>query len=351
MKKIIIADIASIKLNNKIFGHYSSVAMMYRNLLHTETDVSVAGGPIYSADFANGNLIQLPYDFELSSLSTKKGRLKFKLRSIKNGINLFKKAKGTGVICQPYSFMSWMIAIILAAKGSDIYLIEYRNELDKKFNCFLFNLAKKKIKGVICPNEDVGKCFGLPYVVVPDYIYDKDRYPVSSQSPNYDFGMFGIMSNGKDIDDVIRTFSKKKHKVLIAGCFIDQDRYKKFIDAKSDNVTIINRYLSDDEYHEFIGNVKYVLLPYNENYKNASSGVIFDALFHHKPIITRRLANFLMVEEKNIGWLYDASLSELNSDKLLDKNIYDDIVRNIEKYLTTNRQAEDKLMEFLSRER
>ena len=46
-QRVIIADIASIKKDNKIFGHYGKVAKMYCKMLNEQYEARIAGGPVY----------------------------------------------------------------------------------------------------------------------------------------------------------------------------------------------------------------------------------------------------------------------------------------------------------------
>lgn len=348
-KKVIIADISSIKVENKIFGHYGKVALMYKKMLKNENfDFFIAGGPIYKNSYKEINCLELPYDYNLDKLSNKIGKVYFKMHSTLNGIKLFFNAKNSIVICQPYSFISWMLSILFASRTTDIYLIEYRNELNKSINKLMYFFARKKIKGVICSSDDVGKAYGLPYIVVPDYIYCENKLHNKSYSPQYDFGMVGIMSNGKDIDDVIYTFSNTNYKVLIAGYFHNKERYQKILDKKTDNIEVVNKYLSNEEYEAFFDNVKYVLLPYAEYYKNASSGVIYDILFHRKPVITKDYPNFEFVKKYNIGVLYNKSLKELDFKLLNQEDFSESMQNNIDEFLIENKSCAKKIIDFIS---
>ena len=346
-QRVIIADIASIKKDNKIFRHYGKVAKMYCKMLNEQYATSIAGGPVYKADFSGEQLFLLPYDFDVESFKTRKGLLEFKLRSIWNGIKLFQKEKKSVVICQPYSFVSWAIAILFASRKTKIYLIEYKNELNKKINAFCYRFIKGKISGVLCPNEEGGMAYQVPYVVVPDYIYDNDRSIQHIQEQKYDFGVVGIMSDGKDIYDVVNTFRNTEYSVIIAGYFQDEAKYQKCMERKTENITVINKYLSNEEYNSILDSIKYVILPYTENYKNSSSGVIYDVLFHGKPVITKNFENFYFVLGQNVGLLYENSLVEINFEKLFDSNFYEQMQKQIVNYLLENQKSAERIRQFI----
>lgn len=348
MKRIVIADISSIRLNENNFGHYGKVAMMYKKLFESEdADVMIAGGPVYRTKAVESERIDLPFDFELKCGKSKFQILLMKIGSVINGIILFSKLKKDVVICQPYSFPSWMTSILFAKRTTDIYLIEYKDERHNRLNKILYNLAKKKIKGIICPNDVVGKAYDLHYITVPDYIVPERKIRDEQIEYKYDFGMVGIMSLGKDIDDVIQSFVNTKYKVIIAGYFNDLQRYESFEKRCTPNITIINKYLTDEEYNDILKSTKYMLLPYNKKYSAASSGVIFDILFNGRPLITRDFMNFYFVKEYGVGTFYRESIAELDYDKLLDDENVAATCKKIDDFLEDNYQSGLRLRNYI----
>lgn len=343
--KVVIADISSIKMNSTIYGHYGKVARMYLNLLGK--NACAAGGPVYKNRFADSERVDLPYDFDLSAVNSKKERLLFKLHSIINGIHLFKTVKNSVIVCQPYSFMSWMAAILLTKKRNKIYLIEYRDELDKKINRVLFKLAKRKIDGVLCPNDRVGRIFGLPYLVLTDYIYDKETLPAHSENAKYDFGVIGIMSRDKDVSDVVKTFNGTDYKVLIAGHF--GGRKDEVCGQYTDNITVVDKYLTNEEYEQAFADSDCIILPYGDAYKNQSSGVIFDVLFRAKPVITKDFDSFRFVKDSGAGVLYKHTLAELDFKKVTSKENKDKMYANVCRFIEQNKAQKEKLAQFLDR--
>lgn len=348
MKCIVIADISSIKLNGNNFGHYGKVAVMYKRLFENSgMSVVIAGGPVYKKKVSDDERIDLPYDLELECGASKFRALFMKMKSVINGIVLFSKVKDSAVICQPYSFPAWMISVLFARQSTEIYLIEYKDECHSRFNDILFKLAKKRIKGIICPNDMVGKAYGLPYITVPDYIIPELKARKEQTGYKYDFGMVGIMSLGKDIDDVIKSFANTTYKVIIAGYFHDLQRYKEFVKKSTPNITIINKYLTDEEYNSILTSTKYMLLPYNKKYSSASSGVIYDILFSGRPLVTRDFVNFHFVKEYGIGVLYRDTIAELDYDELLNDENVEAMCARIDAFLEDNFQSGMKLRKYV----
>lgn len=347
MKNIIIADISSIKKNGQCFGHYAKVAKMYQRMFFPFSQVKVAGGPIYKNIVSESDLVMLPFDSDVDILASKIYILKSKVKYILNAKKLFEKVEDEVIVCQPYSFMAWMLSIILFGHKKNIYLIEYKNERQGILNQIFFKMAKKHIKGVICPNKEVGMSYDLPFLCVPDYIYCDEEKQNKDCDSIYDVGVIGIMSEGKDIEDVVDSFSGTNTKVLIAGYFSDKDRVEQLVHKKTSNITIVDKYLSEEEYESFFEQVRFVILPYKNYYRYASSGIIFDILFHHRPVIVKKFPNFEFVEEFNVGVVYQESLYEL-SDSTISKENYEKFSENIDRYLEENRKNIRFLFDFLA---
>lgn len=339
---IVIADIASIRVDSNIFGHYGKIAQMYYNMFQEKYYVKISGGPIYST---MSNFTLLPYDHTLEEMRGLYGQLKFKLHCIINGLQLFKRNKNSIIFCQPYSFFSWMISIILSPKKSKLFLIEYKNELTSSLDRILFGLAKRKIDGILCPNSKIGDKYRLPYFCVSDYVYDKEDYPIFEKKCQYDFGVFGIMSSGKDIKHVIKTFAGTKYRVLIAGYC--GGRYEDFIKESASNITIIDKYLSDEEYSDSIRRTKIVILPYKDDYKNQSSGVVYDVLFRGKPVLTRKYDNFKFINSYHVGETYDKTIDEIDLDLMVQKAQSGWYYEQVKKFITQNRNQIKDLEHFI----
>lgn len=345
MKRVIIADITSLKKNGKIFGHFKKVNEMYINLLKREFDVEIAGGPIYFKDGIHG--VKLRYDNDIDNMIGKYKKIIVKYKEIYNCIYLLNNNNNATIIFQSYSLKSILISILLTNTNNKIYLIQYKDELKNLVNKILYQLTKNKIAGIICSNQFIGESYDNKFIVMPDYIYNKKSIDTNTYSQIYDFGMFGIISDGKDVEDVINRFRNTNYKVIIAGYFNDEERYDKIMNDKTDNILVINKYLDEHEYNAYIGKTKYVLLPYSEYYKSASSGVIYDVLFNKKPVITKNYDNFKFVKNYNIGVLYDKKLNEVDIDYLLSDVNYNNMVDNIDIFINDNLKQGKELVNFL----
>lgn len=98
--------------------------MVYKKLFKSiDADVMIAGGAVYRSKTVELERIDLPYDFKLGCTKSKFWTFLMKIGSVINGISLFSKLNDDIVICQSYSFSSWMISVLFAKRITDIYLI------------------------------------------------------------------------------------------------------------------------------------------------------------------------------------------------------------------------------------
>lgn len=346
--RIIIADFTTLTKEGKVFGHYAQVAKMYKDIFKFY-DVKIAGGSAYKEQFGK-ELILLKHQIELNEKSVWK-KICNKIGTILNGLRLISSTNNSVIIIQPYSFVSNMVSIMLAPKRKNkLFLIEYRYEATSILTKFLFRLVKHKIDGIICSQNTVGNQYKIPYIVMPDYIFIDEDMPISSsENFEYDFGIVGIMSEGKDIESVIRHVNMSNFSLIIAGYFEDDERYRNVIKlVKSDNIKIINRYLDEQEYKKILQKCRFIILPYKEYYRNATSGVIFDTLFNGSPVIAPNYPNFQFLESYGVGKNYEYDFNEINLSEILkNRNMY---IENLEAYLRANRAEKNKLFSFMNLE-
>lgn len=348
MDKIIyIADIRSNSNNGKSTGHYIPVAKMYQKIFNQEYDVIVAGGPIYKKYFNESELLHLPYNISSTSV-------KDKFKTMINCIMLFKEAKGQIIILQQSSVITSFIAILFFYYStSKLYLIQYSNECFKsKVGSFLYKLIKHKIDGIICPNEKLGNLFGVPYCVVPDYIYTdikKEKTKKHYDNTKYDFCILGRISPEKGVIECARKFANTKYKVIIAGKpqTEDLENQLKTICSKSANIDLVLDYISENQYNFFLVQSKYALLNYQDAYSERSSGVVFDMLFNDVPVVGSSCKTLQFIRDKKLGYVYD-TLSEFNPEIIMNNESYINYLNNISEYRKQHKKFVLKLRKFIS---
>ncbi len=347
MNKIIIADITSLRNGENSFGHFFQVADMYRDIFGCNNTI-VAGGPVYRKKY---HLVYaLKYDVDLKELEGTISRIVCKAKEVINCINVLRRLNKDFIIFQDYSNTSLFLGILLCKTKSKLFLIQYKSEVEKFYRKFLFSLIRDRISGIIVPNKKVGEKYKVPYLVVPDYIYTHDKFPEKKEAYEYDYGVFGIIREGKDVVGVAMKFIGSKKKIIIAGSVQSKILLEKLteISINNKNIIFINKYLSQKEYKFYFNNTRVIILPYTDDYyEDASSGVVFDILFAGKPVIARRFPVFSFIKEKELGLLYD-KLEEINFENLWSREEYSKFQKNIEKYICINRDNKKRLVNFIS---
>ncbi|MDO4190052.1 MAG: hypothetical protein Q4D29_13795, partial [Lachnospiraceae bacterium] len=105
------------------------------------------------------------------------------------------------------------------------------------------------------------------------------------------------------------------------------------------------------EYNNMISATRCIILPYvDEYYNESSSGVVYDALFAKKPVITRCYEIFKFVRTYKVGILYE-TLNDIDFSEVMNENDFLTCKRNIEAYLSDNQAYAQKLKEFIGRKK
>lgn len=130
------------------------------------------------------------------------------------------------------------------------------------------------------------------------------------------FSLIGMLNTYKGIDLLIEAWESNEElyknsniKLIIAGKGkVDFSKIKKL-----NNVTIINRFLKDEEIEEIINQTDVALLPYR---KISQSGVLLSMLAKRKPILVSNVGGLTQpFEVGNIGWI----MNEITSKELYEK--------------------------------
>lgn len=329
MKKLVIADIRSMSTGGNAVGHYFTVAQNYLDLFKDICEVKIAGGPVYKNKFEKKDLLLLDYNAESNCSSIENKR-----RELCNLRQLFQLCENDVIIFQSSAVSTVYIGIALWAKKQDIYMIQYNTmSLDSTIKRFIYKTAKNKIKGMICPDDLIGKEYQIPYTVVTDYIYtgsQKEKNLIPLESKKYDFGFFGIITKDKGVLEVAQYFALKNYKVVIAGYPVDAELGEKLKKICQDKINIELRlqYLNEEEYIDGIRNCKYCILNYSGAYSEHSSGVIYDILFNGTPVVGTNCKALKSVAEFKAGYVY-RNIEDIDLESLMDKKIYDEYCHNI----------------------
>lgn len=347
MSRVIIADVKSHVQGDTFRGHGRAVAEHYLNVFRGTADVHVAGGPVYRRFFED--VVPLPFNSEEAS-----SPLKNKWRVMRNLFSLFCQCRKDTIIIQSCAVVTAFLGIALfKRKETRVFMIQYdRDGVSSRLKRFLFRLAKPKISGIICPNIDVGEAYGLPYCVVPDYIYTEEASQegfVPYAQRQYDFCMLGLIWRSKGFVEAARLLAGTPYKVLIAGMPSQEEglreELKEICDA-AENVELHMRYLAADEYDAYIRQSRYCILNYSECYSQKSSGVVFDFLFRGVPVIGSKCRTLRFIEENAIGRTYD-DIRDFRPNEVLQETIHQNFLKALQTYYQKHLEYRNQLIHFV----
>lgn len=346
MNKLIIADIVSLNSEGKRVGHYHALYSNYKSLFEDKLNIQIAGGPVYKNKYDDSELLLLPYDtYQNESL------IKQIYLITRNLEYLLKNTEDDDIIIiQAAKPATCMLAMSLVGnKKRKVYFIEYdTTAINSKIKKYIFSIAQKYINGIICPTNDIGKTFNLPYIVVSDYIYTGDIFKSSDfKSKQYDFCMVGRLEKDKGIEEVAEKLANTQYKVVIAGNNGSADHNKlQKIAQTCNNITLDIGFISDEVFYGYIKNSKYSILNYQGVYTNRSSGVVLDSIFLGTPVIGRKCVALDFIEEQNIGKLFN-NISMFDPSIATDESIWNKYQIQIEKYLAQHQEQKKKLLSFI----
>ena len=348
MSEIIIADVKSLNIGGKATGHYFTVAKNYLEMFTGKSRVTVAGGPLYAQYFPKDVLYVLPYD----SIIGRSGIVN-KIKVIANAWHLIHKFNGKTIVMQSNAIATTFFALALYPGNPHVFMIQYNHmSLDSSVKRLLFRLAKPKIKGIICPSEEIGSAYSQHYHVVPDYVFTKQQYallPAVDSPKTYDICIVGIMTEDKGVVEAATFFAGTEYNVIIAGKPVNKEIEQKMhqLCDTASNITLICGYIDNQEYDAIIRSSRFCVLNYTQAYSSHSSGVVFDVLYRGTPVIGRECAFLDFVAEKNIGIIYQ-DLADVDFSQALEESAaYCD---RLHQYLQQQMEASDKLLRFLEEE-
>lgn len=347
-KRLILSDLFSFNNEGVKTGHYFALARNYQKIFKDIFDVKIAGGYIYKTGFSDEELILLPHE------SYKNDNTRKHLTVImRNCRSLMQQTTSDDIIIMQQAKPATCILALalLSKKKRNIILIEYDTSgLSSSVKRVIYNMARRNIRGVICPSEIIGKAFKLPYCVVPDYIFDKEidlLKSVKFRDKKYDIAMVGRIEPEKGIVEAAEYLAGKPCKILIAGKANEQTIDKlKSIGNSVDNIDLKLGFVSNEDYQLYISISKFVMLNYQGAYTNRSSGVVLDSIFNGTPVVGRRCMASQFVEDENMGRLFD-DIHDFDISIVNDEIRYRTYIENIEQYLQKHKKFVGKIIDFL----
>lgn len=344
MKKLYIADIRGNVIDGRISGHIVPVARNYKAVLCKDFDVRIAAGPAILNSFTHEECEILPYN--VCGETTKD-----KWHTFINFIVLLRKASGNPIIIQQSTTLTTLLAItFLYWWTSPLYMIQYNTDaLRSTIGKVINGIARWKLSGILCPTERIGKAYGTHYCIVPDYFFTNEHpYILPKEKRRWDIGIIGGITANKGTVEAVRYLATTGLKVLVAGrvCEEGLEQPLREIAASCNNIELKLGFLSDDDYLKHIRESKFCMLNYRGTYFDRSSGVVLDVLYNGTPVIGSRCEALKVVEEKNLGIVYD-NLNDICIKQELTPERYSAYIESIKLFLSQQSEYKDKLLKFL----
>lgn len=348
MSQVIIADLKSADANGVCVGHFFALASNYDKIFGPHCNFKISGGPLYKKQFKKESLLSLPYSYIEGD-----NKLKNFFRMLLNAKKLFSSIeKNDVIIIQDSQPTMILFAILLTYFGkANLFQIHYSEEpMRRWYFRAMMKLARRNIKGVICPNENVGKAYAVPYICVPDYIYieQKTLSKRTFAEKRIDFMSIGRIVNDKGILETAKAFVNLSHSLLIAGKpdeNFDVDQLMMTAE-KNKKISVFLDYISENDFNRYIDESRYCILNYQGSYVERSSGVVLDTLFKGVPIVGHRCRALQFIEDYGMGFLYD-DINDFEFSRILDPIIWQKCVDAIDVYKKQFEDHKKRLLNFV----
>jgi glycosyltransferase involved in cell wall biosynthesis len=182
-----------------------------------------------------------------------------------------------------------------------------------------------------------------PKVYIPHPVNTGKKIQVPIQSKEYDIIIWGNIAAYKGVDSFLEFLKENnvlnKYTILIAGKTVDNDLqlYLEGIQKQFQNVTIINRFIEDEELNELISKSKLILFTYHTE-TVLSSGALMDSLLFNAVIIGPDVGAFKDLSRDGMIYTFDSYYDLLHLiDQILSSSFVDpNMPRKIEEFIKAN---------------
>lgn len=314
MKKILLVDyIGDSDQKGHPVGHPLNVGKIYADLLKNDFQILRAVPYNFAQYFDNvvctfkwyavraTNQVLLNYIHEYLNL---------------NKLNRMYKNENFWFYNTDYVLYLWLM---LHRKRSGMVLCFTYVNVPSSENCLikciknnLIKAASRKIDLFISSNIDFCKEY-ISSFYMPDYYFIPEKYNrYLTKKENLAVCVGTVTSQNKQIIELIEAFNENGYSLVIAGQFYEQELYEKAKRIAKKNITIINKFISDDEYYGLLGKAKFSVLPYIvSSYIHKTSAVILESIFLHAIPIAPKF----ILEKNNIEGIGYCNINELKNVK------------------------------------
>lgn len=205
----------------------------------------------------------------------------------------------------------------------------FRNMPGQKSNQYVDDIVILNQKDMEYVKNKTGKNVTvIPHASFSYYVKNES----SDRSQKNTIGFFGRIEPYKGLDLLVEAFERQKNKdlkLLIAGSGAIEDSLKARIESNK-SITLINRYIEDDEFQGLINQIDFVVLPYK---RASQSGVIPMAFAFGKTVIATKVGALDEQVPEGTGLLVAPNADDIAS-------AIDDLYSDVEKIKTLGANAQ-----------
>jgi len=191
-----------------------------------------------------------------------------------------------------------------------LFLYLYLRKIDKVWINLCYNPLKnvsgwrnkvihsvlKNVEKVILTNQNFVKKIPGSTVFIPDYYYNEKLYDrFQGEKKLEQMVCLGTMGKEKKLEDLVLIMKKSSIPLVVCGNFKhSEERYQNLQKLSEGHICLENKFVSDDEYYDFIAKSQYVVLPYDMTlYDERTSGILIEAVFLHSvPVAPQQLLEY-----------------------------------------------------------
>lgn len=313
---------------NKIpLGHVNKIIEEYSVLLKGEYSSCIIASESVVKSIDKNIMMQneymiLPYENVLKITKKIMYKITLRIKSILNIRAVFRQDKCDTLWFINVTYMLYIYLLIGRKRNKKIVCTMYRqNFSDETFGRIIDFFYKKALKKV---DLLISSCNSFSFshnnvLFMPDYYYQDKYIQYIPKEKKEEIVCIGTIDKRKRIIDIIPVLNRLNYPVIIIGNFVSDSYYNEVKEKAGTNITVINRYLSYDEYYTYLGEAKYCIFPYDkEQYQSRTSGVLIESMFLNTvPIANKQLLqinDIKGIDIKLLSTCQEKDLRNLNLD-------------------------------------
>lgn len=208
-------------------------------------------------------------------------------------------SKNSKVLLQSFHELS-TLWFLLRNPGAEIYLIATNNltgpGVSTNRRIFIQKLLFRRVAGIFVGSDFERKLLARVHGISPERVHKLGYHTLGRQhnivplaQRKKEIVFLGAPSRVRGIETFIQWARASSDSEYTFGIYSDfNPSFDQIIEVPDDsvpNLTVNNRYLSDEEYHDVIASASFVALPFENEFEGRLSGILCDAIAHGTPVI------------------------------------------------------------------